>query len=155
MVLIFKIFFFFLFTYKLQVMSAYDDAVTTMRAIEQGASQCVKKPVTAETIVYLWQHVFKERVRKLNRNQGLIGKAIEYNNNEDPIGLLGYNQNNNNIINVEETCAMSKKNKKYGSSSSSNSTGNVICKKKAWTDWNEALHEKFMAAVIQLGEGSK
>lgn len=133
------------------MISDNNDTVTTMRALEHGALLCVKKPVMAETIIYLWQHVFRENVRKLEENQR-FGEVFEYNNNVDRTEL-GYNQNYNKT-NAEGTyIIMSKKNKKCETSSSKGDS--VTCKKKAWLDWNEELHQKFMDAVTQLGEGSK
>ncbi|KAI3448812.1 hypothetical protein Pfo_005477 [Paulownia fortunei] len=130
------------------LMTDDDDAITTMRALEQGAFLCIKKPVTMQIMGYLWQHVLREKVRRLKQKKP-IREVIEHNTlhkefrEED---LMEGNQNDNH--NAE---GKHKSKKKLNSGTSQND--NAMFKKKVWTEWTEELHEKFMDAVTQLGEG--
>ncbi|KAI3448809.1 hypothetical protein Pfo_005474 [Paulownia fortunei] len=130
------------------LMTNDDDAITTMRALEQGAFLCIKKPVTMQIMGYLWQHVLREKVRRLKQKKP-IREVIEHNTlhkefrEED---LMEGNQNDNH--NAE---GKHKSKKKLNSGTSQND--NAMFKKKVWTEWTEELHEKFLDAVTQLGEG--
>ncbi|KAL0313694.1 UNVERIFIED_CONTAM: Two-component response regulator ORR26 [Sesamum calycinum] len=117
-------------------MSDEDDAMTTMMALQQGALFCIKKPLTMQTVKYLWQHVLREKTAKIRKDERL--REIADSN-------MLQNKHGEDVGKKQK----SKKKVKTGTSQHDYAT----FKKKVWTEWTEELHEKFMNAVMQLGEG--
>lgn len=135
-----------------KVMSHEDDIdVTTMRALEQGAFVCLRKPLSMSIVGSLWQFVLSEKVRRSKETEPST-KMIDYHYLQekelDEKYVLESNQNYKN--NAEEN---------HKSETDSNSGASKDCrvgyKRKAWTEWTLDLHRKFMAAARYLGEGSK
>ncbi|KAL7126232.1 hypothetical protein ABFS83_14G172100 [Erythranthe nasuta] len=117
------------------LMSNDDDPVIITRAIEQGAFLCIKKPVTMQIAGYLWQHVLSEKVSRLKENERVGDFIIEFGNQLDN----AQESKKNNVINFVN-----------GSTSQNDS---VLVKKKVWAEWSDELHQKFMVAAIELGDG--
>ncbi|KAK6143210.1 hypothetical protein DH2020_023558 [Rehmannia glutinosa] len=135
--------------FSYEVMSNDDDAVTIMRAIQHGVFLCIKKPVTMQILGYLWQHVVWERAggfKQTEKSRMIIAYNTLQKESGEEYFIEGYNQNNNH--NAE---AHHKSKKKVNSETSQHD--NVMFNKKVWTQWTEELHQKFMNAVKQLGEG--
>lgn len=132
-------------------MSNEDDDVTTMRALEQGAFVCLRKPLSMSIARTLWQFVLSEKVRRPKETEAST-KVVDYNyfQENEPLEkyVLESNQNyknNSKEIHKSETDSNSGASKDY----------RVGYKRKAWTEWTLDLHRKFMAAARYLGEGSK
>ncbi|KAL0456034.1 UNVERIFIED_CONTAM: Two-component response regulator ORR26 [Sesamum latifolium] len=130
------------------LMSDEDDAIATMMALEQGALFCIKKPLTMQTVKYLWQHVLREKTGKIRKDERLR-EIADTNMVQNELGedVMVSNQNHDKDVGKKHK---SKKKVKTGTSQHDYAT----FKKKVWTEWTEELHEKFMNAVIQLGEGT-
>ncbi|KAL6493249.1 hypothetical protein OROGR_033008 [Orobanche gracilis] len=114
------------------LMSNDDDAMTTVRALEQGAFLCIKKPVKMQIMEHLWEHVVREKANTFQHNEEFgeeVDKPTKYHN----------------------AWERSKTMKKFNLKISKNE--NVTFKRKVWTRWTKELHDKFMDAVAQLGEG--
>ncbi|GFQ00766.1 two-component response regulator arr2 [Phtheirospermum japonicum] len=117
------------------LMSNDDDASTTMRALEQGAFLCIKKPITMQIVEYLWEHVVRENANALKPNK-LFGEKDQMDSKQNKSRDAEGETNSNKTMNLR---ILKHDNNKF--------------KRKVWTRWTKELHEKFMDAVTQLGEG--
>ncbi|KAL6560269.1 hypothetical protein OROHE_006276 [Orobanche hederae] len=114
------------------LMSNDDDAMTTMRALEQGAFLCINKPIEMQIMEHLWEHVVREKANTLEQHEEFgeqVDERTKYHN----------------------AWGRSKTIKKFNLKISKNE--NVTSTRKVWTRWTKELHDKFMDAVAQLGEG--
>ncbi|KAL6572450.1 hypothetical protein OROMI_013408 [Orobanche minor] len=114
------------------LMSNDDDAMTTMRALEQGAFLCINKPIEMQIMEHLWEHVVREKANTLEQHEEFreqVDERTKYHN----------------------AWGRSKTIKKFNLKISKNE--NVTFTRKVWTRWTKELHDKFMDAVAQLGEG--
>lgn len=125
-----------------------DDANRTLEkyAIEDGAYVFLQKPVCMDVIKYLWQHVFREKMRKI-KDKGNFNEVVHNNNapkDDQPTGsILNCNGSSRQGSGIEET------------TDHSDSGNTMIAKKsKMCTEWTLDLHRKFINAVTILGEGS-
>ncbi|KAL3617903.1 hypothetical protein CASFOL_038224 [Castilleja foliolosa] len=107
------------------LMSNNDDAITTMRALDNAALFGIKKPLTMQIMNNLWQHVAIDKHGRLKQNEQAIG-VIEQN-------TFSNDTSEDNLVDSVES--------KYK------------FQKKVWVEWTEELHDKFMRAVKHLGEG--
>ncbi|XP_011091823.1 two-component response regulator ARR14-like isoform X2 [Sesamum indicum] len=135
-----------------------DDIVLTKRALEGGAFLCIKKPLTIETAKYLWQHVLREKVRKVKENER-FKEFVMHNKLHDEFGeedpMRGYI---NDYMNSDENYVSNKKVRYTKIANEDEETSPqhrdvAKFRKKVWTEWTQELHEKFMDAVRMLGEG--
>lgn len=148
-------------------MSVDDDTITAMRVIEIGAFLYIKRPTTLEMLRCLWQHVARENARVMRERERLMAahyvtppRGIEF---RETTRQLNENPNNvgfNNLLVMKEKGKFRKDYNKgrqveeeYNSDNNMTIHGKV--KRKVCTEWTQELHEKFMDAVEQLGEGSK
>ncbi|KAL6496931.1 hypothetical protein OROGR_028860 [Orobanche gracilis] len=123
------------------LMYSFDEnMLMAMRALESGAFLYVRKPATKEMLKCLWQHVAREKIRlakeretERERESSLAAsyntvRAFQFSENanmmDDKLNIL--KKNNYNIDHI---------------------------KRKVCTEWTRELHQKFMDAVQQLGEG--
>ncbi|KAL8542163.1 hypothetical protein ACS0TY_003139 [Phlomoides rotata] len=102
-----------------------DDAVRTMRALEHGAFLCVKKPITMQELGSLWQHVSREKMSQLLKQNEASKEVVRYNPQTLALGQPNHVRDENNPN-----------------------------KRKVWTEWTVELHTKFMKAARFLGPGS-
>ncbi|KAL0375523.1 UNVERIFIED_CONTAM: Two-component response regulator ORR26 [Sesamum calycinum] len=135
-----------------------DDVMLTKRALEGGAFLCIKKPLTMETVKYLWQHVLREKVSKLRENERfkefvMHNKLHDGFGEEDPMRgyISDYTNPNKNYISNKKVRYV----KIVDDDEEANRQHHDVAKfrKKVWTEWTQELHEKFMDAVRKLGEG--
>ncbi|KZV47290.1 hypothetical protein F511_07713 [Dorcoceras hygrometricum] len=131
-----------------------EDAATMAKGLEEGAFLCVTKPITMDTVKYLWQHVLREKIWKLKAHRRYGRTAIydngfgeegsevymAFENDEEKYHLKGYARGER-IRNEDEV------------SDIEDDMNPGFMKRKVWTEWTEELHEKFVDAVMQLGEG--
>lgn len=120
-------------------MSDNPDHPLTKYAIEDGAFLFLKKPIGMDVIRNLWQHVLREKTRKMKERENF--EEVVKNNNIFRDNL-GYKEASRKGIRIEEATGYDSGNAMRG-------------KSKLCTDWTQELHEKFMDAVQILGEGSK
>ncbi|KAG6425813.1 hypothetical protein SASPL_110018 [Salvia splendens] len=138
------------------LMSGDDDLSMAARSIENGAFLYIKRPTSPEMLRYLWQHVARETVHVLRERERLMAASyitpqpgVQFGNMENPNNFSSMDsgkRKNNDYFNekyVEE---------EYKFDNSTMSQRRV--KRKMNTEWTQELHEKFMDAVEQLGEGS-
>lgn len=135
-------------------MSVDDNALMALRAIENGAYLYIKKPVTIELLRCLWQHVMREKIRLRREREGQV--APNYNNARGiEFREVNPNPNPNDNIMLMNNKDKSKKGYYKGDEYDSDNTSQGKLRRKVCTEWTQDLHEKFMNAVEQLGEGSK
>ncbi|CAI9754119.1 unnamed protein product [Fraxinus pennsylvanica] len=119
------------------LMCDHDDDMMARSALEQGAFLFLQKPVKMENVKYLWQHVWRKKIWRLKEH----GDVTAFNRTsngfgtEEEIPLENVTSDDNDVF---ENGRKSRKKVKT---------------KKVWTEWNQELHDKFLDAVIQLGEG--
>ncbi|KAL0415043.1 UNVERIFIED_CONTAM: Two-component response regulator ORR26 [Sesamum latifolium] len=144
------------------LMSVDDNVFMAMRAIENGAFLFIKKPTSMEVLSGLWQHVIRDKTRAMReRERSCVAanynvRGIEFRDvaphhdpEENPNHMYGVMMNdkgkgkkkinlrgNYDEYDVDDHMIMNNK-----------------VKRKVCTEWTQDLHEKFMEAVEQLGEG--
>nr|GMC55409.1 two-component response regulator ARR14-like [Ipomoea batatas] len=147
-----------------------ENAEVAVRLIEHGAFALLQKPTCQETLKNLWQHVVRERsmlrakqmifMEKTNRELAVINNAVINN------GVVGGGSDRGKgVMRVEENenyqMSYRGKGKRSREQSLSEATrmtttmsqGMSRVKRKTCTEWTVDLHEKFMSAVHQLGDG--
>lgn len=131
----------------MKVMSAERDDMVLRRALENGAYMVLEKPFFVETIKYLWQHVMREKIS--NEASKDSDESVE---SEGSKGKSPQDDIENKIRNRKKTARDRRKGKnKEGFDQFDN---NSRVKKRTCTEWTEELHQKFVDAVLMLGEGS-
>ncbi|KAL1551754.1 hypothetical protein AAHA92_19554 [Salvia divinorum] len=139
------------------LMSSDDDMSTAARVIENGAFLYIKRPTSPEMLRYLWQHVARETVHVLRERERLMAAncitppcGVDFGNMvENPNNLYAADsgkRRKNDCYNEENA------EEEYKFNSSVMSQRRV--KRKMYTEWTRELHEKFMDAIEQLGDGS-
>ncbi|CAI9786760.1 unnamed protein product [Fraxinus pennsylvanica] len=120
------------------LMCDYDDDMMARNALEQGASLFLQKPVKMEDVKYLWQHVWRKKTWKVKEKEQLR-EVIAFNRMsrgfkaEEEISSENVMSDDNDIV---ENGWKSKKKVR-----------------KVWTQWTPELHDKFVDAIVELGEG--
>lgn len=147
-------------------MAGDDNTFTAMRAIENGAFLYLRKPATREVLRSIWQHVAREKTRLMRERERMMmpnynARGVEF---REPIHHADAQNPNhmygNNVLVVKDK---GKGKKVYDRpvhveddyDPDNHGTGSSKVKRKVCTEWTQELHEKFMDAVEQLGEGSK
>ena len=138
-----------------------DDDNTLLRALENEASICIKKPPPVEFLRYLSQHATREKARMIreqdiiaSNNLGSLGgvefrEVVHHKNlNPNPNPRMMVNRNGK----YKSRCRGRYEDYNQGSSNMMSQNGNV--QKKMCTEWTQELHAKFEDAAWQLGEGS-
>ncbi|KAL9157098.1 hypothetical protein ABFS82_09G123100 [Erythranthe guttata] len=162
-------------------MSIDDNAFMALRAVEFGAFLYMKKPATKEMMSFLWQYVTRERMKlmppnnfinnNINNVRGVeIREVVHHTDYQNPNNNIVYGNNmmmnnmvvmndkgnataimdmpgivngvlvdNQDIYDSEERMLMISNNNRV--------------KRKVCTEWTQELHEKFMEAVEELGDG--
>ncbi|XP_057793282.1 two-component response regulator ARR1-like [Salvia miltiorrhiza] len=149
-----------------------DNAFVAMRALENGAFLCIKKPPPMEFLRSLWQHVMREKARMIRERDILVAsnnlgsvrgiefREVVHHRSENPNPKPNPNSNPNpNMMMKNKGKFKTRSRGRYddydGEYDSDNNimsqNGNV--RRKMCTEWTQELHAKFMNAVEQLGEG--
>ncbi|KAH6781263.1 hypothetical protein C2S51_006556 [Perilla frutescens var. frutescens] len=154
-------------------MSEDDNAIVAMRALENGAFLCIKKPPPTEFLRCLWQHVVREKARMIREREMFVAsnnigpvRGVEF---REVAHQRGENPNPNSNPNLNPNPNMIKNKGKYKHKSRGrhsdyydkdgyDSDNNVMSqngsvRRKMCTEWTQELHAKFMDAVMRLGEG--
>ncbi|KAH6793263.1 hypothetical protein C2S52_003740 [Perilla frutescens var. hirtella] len=133
------------------MMSVDYDTNMAMKIIEIGALLYIKRPTTPEMLRCLWQHVARENLRVIKERDRLMAvnyltppQGIEYYLDENP---------NNNLFVMKENEKFKKQHVEEVYELDNNMTSHGKVRRKVCTEWTRELHEKFMDAVGQLGEG--
>ncbi|KAI3745991.1 hypothetical protein L6452_08406 [Arctium lappa] len=133
------------------VMSEEDNDTIVLEALKNGAFLVLKRPLTIHTVLRIRQHIIKDRFRKHDEceNKNLTKKAaIEEESIQDnrsfgskrkyrgkPMKhVVRSNLDNNLVYQLSEE-------------------DDDRTKKKICVEWTQELHDKFLNAIIQLGEG--
>lgn len=129
-----------------------DDLVLTTWALETGVLLCIKKPVPVQIARYLWQLVAREKIRKekeMERFRALMPPRSLHNGVREEYLVKGCSSGNTSL---DESL---RSNKRMKCSENANQEDNTsMFKRKFWIDWTHELHERFVYAVRELGEGS-
>ncbi|XP_059306459.1 two-component response regulator ARR2-like [Lycium ferocissimum] len=155
-------------------------ALSAKKALNDGASLCLKKPIHEEIVKYLWQFVLRKKIQREKVRKGLeengdqmnIGDTNDVGNNDNIVGdeeqarqknLSNTKELNNNIHEAENNVVSNEKYKlkrKRGRKSTkeinegeSQNSANRAVRRKVYIEWTVDLHAKFMEAVQLLGEG--
>ncbi|KAL7093858.1 hypothetical protein ACP275_11G065400 [Erythranthe tilingii] len=117
------------------MMSADGETSTAKKAIENGACDYFVKPLKTKVLRYIWQHVYRKRLREMRDIEGQQQSVDQIQSDDILSGdkrkdLVNNNNNNNN--NSQERDPQS-------------ST------KKARVVWSVDLHQKFIKAVNLIG----
>ncbi|KAL0354473.1 UNVERIFIED_CONTAM: Two-component response regulator ORR26 [Sesamum radiatum] len=144
------------------LMSVDDNVFMAMRAIENGAFLFIKKPMSMDVLSGLWQHVIRDKTRAMReRERSCVAanynvRGIEFRDvapHQDP------EENPNHMYGVmmNDKGKGKKKINLRGDYDEYDVDNHMIMnnkvKRKVCTEWTQDLHEKFMEAVEQLGEG--
>ncbi|KAK4413754.1 Two-component response regulator ORR21 [Sesamum alatum] len=155
-------------------MSADDNTFMAMRALENGAFLYIKKPATMDMLRCLWQHVLREKTRMI-RERDILAAANQAPGGPRRLDVKGVVINNRPVESpndiIEGMVGMKNKGKakkkyrgirldvdeeedeEYESENHMMMGGDNNVKRKMCTEWTLELHEKFMDAVEELGEG--
>ncbi|KAI3444067.1 hypothetical protein Pfo_000732 [Paulownia fortunei] len=141
-------------------MSGSANATLVKCAIEDGAFLFMEKPTAVEELKYLWQHVLREKTRK-NKGKGICGEASTDNHNQNYHLSRGENLEVDNTAQVmtmnryvsTNKVTSQKERREHINFDSDNNVPDQCMRPKMCTEWTPELHDKFMAAVKQLGDG--
>ncbi|CAA0814595.1 Two-component response regulator ARR2 [Striga hermonthica] len=145
-----------------------DNGFLAMRGIENGAYLYLRKPITKEVAICLWQYVTKEKIRLVReKERALAGPGCNAARGGVEIREPGQPGHGNSGDVAEMNKGKSKRNaRKSGRDGDGDDdeeedcelfgyrgafSGNV--KRKVCTEWTQELHDKFVQAVEELGEG--
>ncbi|KAK4395065.1 Two-component response regulator ORR26 [Sesamum angolense] len=143
------------------LMSVDDNVFMAMRAIENGAFLLIKKPTSMEVLSGLWQHVIRENTRAMRERerscvaasynvQGIEFREVAHPDSEE-------NPNHMYGVMMNDKGKGKKKINIRGNYDEYDVDNHIIMnnkvKRKVCTEWTQDLHEKFMEAIEQLGEG--
>lgn len=142
-----------------------DDTIMATRVIEFGAFLYIKRPTSFEMMRCLWQHVARDMSCAMREQNQLMAanyvapRGIEFRDathysEENPSNVGG-----NNLFMMKEKGKVKRNYFKgrgieEGYDSENNGTSHGKVKRKICTEWTQDLHERFMNAVRELGEGS-
>ncbi|EPS74246.1 hypothetical protein M569_00513, partial [Genlisea aurea] len=107
-----------------------EDPLHVRQAIELGAFMYLAKPLKSETMANMWQHLLREDLRR-KRDAEIFAKSAD-----DSFGGIEKERRRRLKREGDDVAAPAKE-----------------VKRKECTEWTAELHDKFMAAVQQLGEG--
>lgn len=133
-------------------MSEQEDDTLLLEAIKNGAFMVVKRPLTIEAMRHIRQDVIRERMHKYEirkkKNMILNTAKQEFAIHENKSFSNKYYESRKQVsrINFDN-------NQVYKCSENDVDFGSM--RKKICVEWTDELHEKFLNAVSQLGEGSK
>lgn len=138
-------------------MSDDDNTTMAMRALENGAFICIKKPPPMEFLKCLWQHVIREKARMLREREMFVAT-----NNLGPVRGVEFrdvNPNPNFVVKNKGKYVATSRGRHDEYEEEYESDHNMVSqnggvRRKMCTEWTQDLHAKFMSAVEQLGEGS-
>ncbi|CAA3000395.1 two-component response regulator ARR14-like [Olea europaea subsp. europaea] len=119
-------------------MDDYDDNMVARSALEQGAFLFLPKPIKMEDVKYLWQHLWREKTRKIKEKEQ-IGEVPVFNRMSNGFGAEGQIPLENITNDDDDVAENGSKSRKKG--------------RKVRTEWTQELHDKFVDAIIELGEG--
>ncbi|KAE8699605.1 COBRA protein-7 precursor [Hibiscus syriacus] len=123
-----------------------------MKGILKGACDYLVKPVRMEAISLIWQHVVRKKIRFLAQFQ----KPSIDNINIDRLSLLQLSNDTTASTNriVPTIDKRSLKRKSEDGSNDGESSNEETTWKKPRVVWTQELHELFVTAVNQLGDGN-
>ncbi|XP_073062037.1 two-component response regulator ARR11-like [Primulina eburnea] len=141
--------------YTVILMSENPNMALMKCSIEDGAFMFIQKPATMEVLKYLWQHVLRENARK-TKEIARFRETISTTQSSNFISNGGGNMIHPNRIEANiNVQGLGSRNMVYRNGWLEDGTGGDRSKKpKSCTGWNQELHEKFVKAVEELGEGS-
>ncbi|PIN15970.1 hypothetical protein CDL12_11387 [Handroanthus impetiginosus] len=138
------------------LMSANANATLVKCAIEDGAFLFMEKPISVEELKYLWQHVLRGKTRK-SKEKGRSGEASSENHNQNYHQLgrkTSEDDNSTNEVTMNQYISTCQKGQDRPIGINSDNTIEERCMRpKMCTEWTPELHERFMDAVRQLGDG--
>ncbi|KAL2479114.1 two-component response regulator ORR21-like [Forsythia ovata] len=97
-----------------------------------------------ENVKYLWQHVWREKTWKIKEKEQLR-EMVAYN-----IMCNGFGVEEESPL---ENVRSDDYNYDYDIVDNGQKSSKKLRIRKFWTEWTQELHDKFVDAVIQLGEG--
>lgn len=156
-------------------MSNNANATLVKSAIEDGAFLFMERSTAAQELKYIWQHLLREKTRRNNKGKAPMSfeasALTSSQNGQAFLSSLGSVQYDNLGMNVNQFMSSSMNNDNvirfgrgrsaepavytnYADDININAASDAFMRPKMCTEWTPELHEKFMDAVRQLGEGS-
>ncbi|XP_025883438.1 two-component response regulator ARR2-like [Solanum lycopersicum] len=126
------------------------------KALKEGASLFVHRPLNEEIVKYLWQFVLRRKIERETAKKGSEDGHKMTVNDVDTNNMDGDNEVLSEKINYEEVEDHIGSNGKYKRRRKNNRKDmkkNKVIKQKNCLKWTANLHAKFMKSLEQLGEG--
>ncbi|KAK6156664.1 hypothetical protein DH2020_010912 [Rehmannia glutinosa] len=143
-------------------MATTANATLVKCAIEDGAFLFMEKPTAPHELKYLWQHILREITRKKKEKGKCVETSTKNKHNRNFYPSRGENMEgdkttegvtvNRYVSTNKVTCQKGRR--EIINFSAENNVPSQCMRPKMCTEWTPELHEKFMAAVKQLGDGS-
>ncbi|KAI3745995.1 hypothetical protein L6452_08410 [Arctium lappa] len=136
------------------VMSEDDDDTLVLEAFKSGAFLVLKKPLTIDVVMRIRQHVIKERIKKHDscQNNSMIRKVAAQKNTIQDIRTFG-SKNKNRDEPMKHVKGSNLNNDLVQQPSEDAAAAADSMKMKICLEWTQELHDKFIDAISQLGEG--
>ncbi|KAL6523409.1 hypothetical protein OROGR_017012 [Orobanche gracilis] len=141
------------------VMAAIATPTLVKCAIEDGAFLFMQKPTASDELKYLWQHALRETTRRSKEKGKPCGEKSGREDVEVDKMIESVTMNRDLLMNKVNDRRGRREIISFSSDDNNNDDDNVPAgqctsmKPKMCTEWTRELHEKFMAAVKQLGDG--
>lgn len=132
------------------MLSVNGDSNMVMKGITQGACHYMLKPVRVEELKTIWQHVIRNKKIGSKEKEG-----TKTSSNHETLNYSDNGQGSAATPNSDQNGKSSKKRKyqDFDDEEHENGTdsGDSSAQKKPRVVWSGELHQKFLAAVNQLG----
>ena len=128
-------------------MSADDENGVVFKCIMDGACDYLVKPVRMEDIKFIWKHVIRKQ------KNGVV-RVLEESKNVDDVDILLHQNQVKNVENVsidKENHESSNYLKHEEDEEEGKEKDDSVSLKKPRMIWTAELHQKFVAAVDQIG----
>ncbi|TMX01694.1 hypothetical protein EJD97_023891, partial [Solanum chilense] len=126
------------------------------KALKEGASLFVHRPLNEEIVKYLWQFVLRRKIERETAKKGsedghkMIVNDVDTNNMDGDNEVLS---KETNYEEVEDHIGSNGKYKRRRKNNRKDMKKNKVIKQKNCLKWTADLHAKFMKSLEQLGEG--
>ncbi|KAI3745996.1 hypothetical protein L6452_08411 [Arctium lappa] len=135
------------------VMAENRDDTLVLEALKSGAFLVLKKPLTTDVVMHLRQYAIKERVNKNYKyhNESMIHKAATQQESIEDNRSFGSKRKDRDEPMKHVVGSHLDNNMVYQSAVDAAAEDSI--KKKICIEWTQELHEKFLNAISQLGDG--
>lgn len=121
-----------------------------MKGITHGACDYLLKPVRIEELKNIWQHVIRRRSDSKDQNRS-PNLDITCHGTEAGKAVLTISNSDENDKHSRKRKDQNEDEEEYGEDDENDNEDDPTSQKKARVVWSVELHQKFVAAVKQLG----